>query len=256
MKPYFEDKWVTIYHGDCREILPQLSDRCVNMILCDLPYGITARNKWDIIIPFDELWKSYNRIIKKSGIVALTAVEPFATLLSMSNIKQLKYDLVWVKNKKTGFLNANKMPLRQHERVLIFYKELPTYNPQKTTGYKPVHSFTKHTSDGDNYGKTKIGISGGGQTDRFPTSIISIPVHNNDAIDKFHPTQKPVALFEYLIKTYTNEYEVVLDNCLGVGTTAVACRKANRYCVGIEIEEKYCEIAANRCRQEVMELKL
>ena len=157
-----------------------------------------------------------------------------------------RYDLIWEKNKTTGFLNAKKMPLRKHESILVFYKKNPVYNPQKTTGHKPVNTFTKHTSDGTNYGKTKLGIKGGGQTDRHPTSIVRIPVVNNDSHDKVHPTQKPIALFEYLINTYTNENMVILDNCIGSGTTAVACQKLNRIFIGIEIDSAYFELANRR----------
>src|SRR5690606_33568674 len=187
---------------------------------------------WDQIIPFDKLWEQYNRIIKDNGAIVLTAVKPFSAMLIMSNPKMYRYDIIWRKNKSTGFLNAKKMPLRQHEEILVFYKKTPTYNPQKTTGHKPANSYTKHTSDGTNYGKTKTGISGGGQTDRYPTSVLDIKVMNNDDPNKFHPTQKPVELFEWLIKTYTNEGDIVLDNCMGSGTTAVACLNTNRNYIG------------------------
>jgi site-specific DNA-methyltransferase (adenine-specific) len=157
-----------------------------------------------------------------------------------------RFDLIWEKNKKTGFLNANKMPLRSHEHILVFYQQLPVYNPQKTTGHKPAHAFTKHTSDGSNYGKTRIGISGGGQTDRHPCSILNIPVVNNDSAEKNHPTQKPVQLFEYLIRTYTNEGQVVLDNCIGGGTTAIACLSLKRQFIGIELNKDHYEKACSR----------
>lgn len=235
-----------IIFGDCLEIMPTIPKASIDMILCDLPYGITARNKWDKIIPFEPLWKEYKRIIKDKGAIILTATQPFASQLICSNTDMFRYDLIWSKNKSTGFLNAKKMPLRKHEYILVFYKKLPTYNPQKTTGHKPVNSFTKHTSDGTNYGNTKKGIKGGGQTDRYPTSIIEIPVVNNDSKEKIHPTQKPVELFEYLIKTYTNKSMVVLDNCIGSGTTAVACKNLNRKFIGIESNEKYYKKALQR----------
>lgn len=234
-----------IIFGDCLEILPFISDQSIDMILCDLPYGRT-QNKWDIIIPFDKLWNSYKRIIKNNGVIALTATQPFASQLIMSNLEMFRYDLIWEKNKSTGFLNSKKMPLRNHECILIFYKNLPIYNPQKTTGHKPVNSFTKRTSDGNNYGKTKSGLKGGGQTDRYPKSIWSFPVVNNDSKDKFHSTQKPVKLFEALIKTYTNENMIVLDNCIGSGTTAVACKNCNRNFIGIEADLEIFEIAQKR----------
>jgi site-specific DNA-methyltransferase (adenine-specific) len=157
-----------------------------------------------------------------------------------------RYDLIWRKNKSTGFLNANRMPLRQHESILVFYRRLPVYNPQKTVGHAPVHSFTKHTGDGTNYGRTKRGIQGGGQTDRHPTSVIDIPVVNNDSECKIHPNQKPVELFEYLIRTFTNEGAIVLDNCIGSGTTAVACLKAGRHFLGIEQDAEFHRLANKR----------
>ncbi len=236
-----------IYLGDCLELLPKISDKSINMILCDLPYNKT-RNSWDNIIDLNLLWKEYERIIKNNGAIVLTAIQPFTSTLVNSNLKLFKYELIWEKNKSTGFLNAKKMPLRNHESILIFYKKLPVYNPQKTSGHKPANSYTTHTSSGSNYGKTKIGITGGGQTDRYPKSILKFKVVNNDNSggDKLHPTQKPVPLFEYLIKTYTNEGDVILDNCIGSGTTAVACLNLNRKFIGIEKEEKYVDISCER----------
>lgn len=228
----------TIHHMDGIAGMKELPDKSVDMILCDLPYGVT-QNKWDVIIPFDELWAEYTRVIKDRGAIVLTATKPFSALLLASNPKLYRYDIIWRKNKSTGFLNANRMPLRQHEEILVFYKKLPTYNPQKTLGHKKVNSFTKHTSDGSNYGQTQAGIAGGGQTDRYPTSVVDIPVMNNDDPRKFHPTQKPVALFEWLIKTYTNEGEIVLDNCIGSGTTGVACLKNKRHFIGFETVGDY-----------------
>lgn len=237
-----------IYNEDCLEGMKNISDKSIDMILADLPYGVTAQNKWDVIIPFEPLWKQYDRIIKDNGAIVLTATKPFSSLLITSNPKMFRYDLIWRKNKSTGFLNANRMPLRAHEEILIFYKKLPTYNPQKTTGHKPVNSFTKHTSDGDNYGKTKTRISGGGQTDRHPTSVLDINVINNDAPDKFHPTQKPVELFEWLIKSYTSEGDLVLDNVMGAGTTAIACLNTNRNYIGFELNKEYYDLANERVK--------
>ena len=239
----FENK---IICEDCFQAMAKIPDHSVDMILCDLPYGVTTQNKWDVILPFDQLWSNYKRIAKVNAAIVLTATQPFASQLIVSNPKMFRYDLIWEKNKVRGFLNANKMPLRSHESILVFYSKLPAYNPQKTTGHKPVNSYTKHSTDGSNYGKTKTGISGGGQTDRFPTSVIKIPVVNNDSKEKFHPTQKPVVLFEYLIKTYTNSGDIVLDNCIGSGTTAVACVNTGRRFIGIDADEKYCEIAKSR----------
>lgn len=230
-----------IYCEDCigENGMKLLDNESVDLILCDLPYGVTARNQWDSIIPFEPLWQEYNRVIKKNGAIALTATFEFASNLLQSATVPFRYDIVWKKNKSTGFLNAKKMPLRQHELILIFYKRLPTYNPQKTTGHKPVNSFTKHTSDGSNYGETKSGVSGGGQTDRYPTSVLEIPVMNNDDPDKWHPTQKSVELFEWLIKTYTNEGDLVLDNAAGACTTAKAAIQKNRNFICFENNEEY-----------------
>src|SRR5581483_7773701 len=166
----------TITHGDCLEVMKNIPDKSIDLILCDPPYGIT-NNPNDVIIPCDKLWEQYKRIIKDNAAILLMAVQPFATQLIYSNLDMFRYDLIWEKNKVTGFLNANKMPLRQHELILVFYKKPPVYNPQKSKGHKPVNSFTKH-NDGTVYGKTKSGFKGGGQTDRFPTSVIKIPVMN------------------------------------------------------------------------------
>ena len=158
--------------GDCLDILPSIPDKSVDLILCDLPYGTTARNEWDNIIPMDKLWKEYNRIITDNGVIALWSQVPFSAYLIMSNPNMFRYEWIIEKTKGTGFLNAKKMPLKAHENVLIFYKKLPTYNPQKTTGHAHVHSYTKHNDDGSNYGVTKAGISGGGNTDRYPRDIL------------------------------------------------------------------------------------
>ncbi|PHE13388.1 cytosine methyltransferase [Bacillus toyonensis] len=232
-----------IHNMDCLEGMKLLQDKSVDMILCDLPYGVT-KNEWDVIIPFNEMWEQYERIIKDNGAIVLTATQPFATKLIASNCKLFRYDLIWRKNISTGHLNAKKMPLRNHEYILVFYKKLPTYNPQKTVGHVPVHRYTNKTA-GNNYGKTKE-ISGGGQTDRYPNSIIDISAVNNGSKERIHPTQKPVELFEWLIKSYTNENEIILDNCIGSGTTAVAAIKTNRNFIGFEISEEYCAAANER----------
>ncbi|WP_260981332.1 DNA-methyltransferase [Bacillus pumilus] len=222
-----------LYNEDCLSIeenkgMNRIRDKSIDLIVCDLPYGVTNQNKWDQVLPLDKLWKQYKRVIKDNGAIVLTAIKPFSSMLIASNPKMYRYDIIWEKNKSTGFLNAKKMPLRAHEEILVFYKKLPTYNPQKTTGHKPANTYTKHTSDGTNYGETKSGVSGGGQTDRYPTSVWRIPVMNNDDPRKFHPTQKPVELYEKIIKTYSNEGDTVLDNCSGAGTAAIACINTNR----------------------------
>ena len=213
--------------------MPMIKEKSIDMVLCDLPYE-TTNQTWDKMIPFEPLWNEYTRIIKDNGAIVLTCVEPFRSKLIMSNLKMFRYDLIWEKNKSTGFLNAKKQPLRKHESIAVFYKKQPVFNPQKTTGHKPVNSYTKHTSDGNNYGKTKKGISGGGQTDRYPTSILKFNVVNNDNPDKIHSAQKPIELLEYLIRTYTNEGDLILDNAMGSGNTCIAARSLKRDYIGIE----------------------
>ena len=235
----------TILHGDCLDVMPTIHDVSVDMVLADLPYGVTE-NQWDKVIPLDRLWQEYRRVSKPNAAIVLTATQPFAAQLITSNPREFRYDLIWRKNKSTGFLNANRMPLRQHESILVFYRRLPVYHPQKTTGHAPVHAFTKHTGDGTNYRTTRRGISGGGQTDRHPTSVIDLPVVNNDSAEKIHPNQKPVELFEYLIRTFTDKGAVVLDNCIGSGTTAIACLKSGRHFIGIEQDAEYCRLANER----------
>ena len=237
-----------ILHGDCLDIMPTIPSASVDMVLADLPYGVT-QNQWDQVIPIDQLWDEYRRVTNPNAAIVLTATQPFAAQLIASNRKMFRYDLIWRKNKSTGFLNANRMPLRQHESILVFYRRLPAYHPQKTTGHAPVNSFTKHTGDGTNYGKTKRGVRGGGQTDRHPTSVIDIPVVNNDSNGKIHPNQKPVELFEYLVRTFTNEGAVVLDNCIGSGTTAIACLNTGRHFIGIEQDAEFRRLANERVTQ-------
>ena len=230
-----------IHQGDCLELMKQIEDKSVNMILCDLPYGVTARNKWDVIISFEKMWEQYKRIIKDNGAIVLTATQPFASMLIMSNADMFRYDLIWEKPMGTGFLNANRMPLRSHESILIFYHSLPIYNPQKTEG-KP-YKLTRR-NDTTNYGVTRNLYQVTDNTDgkRFPKSVLKF---SSDK-EKLHPTQKPVALFEYLIKTFTNEGDLVLDNCIGSGTTALACINTKREFIGMEMSEEYCKMANDR----------
>ena len=244
---------IDLIQGDCLEIMKVISANSVDLILADPPYGRTPC-AWDSIIPLEPMWWHLKRIVKPNGVIAMTASQPFTTTLISSNPKMFKYCWVWVKNKKTGFLNAKKQPLRQTEDVVVFYSNPPTYNPQKTTGHKPVNSYTKHTSDGETMGKTKRGISGGGQTDRYPTNLIRADVVNNDNSggDKMHSTQKPVALMEYLIKTYTNKGDLVMDFAMGSGTTGLACVNLNRNFIGIELDKEYFKMAEARINQDVL----
>lgn len=236
---------IEMYKGDCLDIMKErIQDKSIDMILCDLPYGEKSRNKWDTVIDFTELWQQYKRIIKDNGAIVLFGQGLFTANLMNSNRKMWRYNLIWQKTQPTGFLNAKKMPLRAHEDIVVFYKKRPIYNPQKTTGHNPVHEYVKHTSDGMNYGETKRGISGGGSTERYPTSIFKFK--KDIQTGSFHPTQKPVGLLEYLIKTYTNEGDTVLDNCMGSGSTGVACINTGRNFIGIEKETQYFEIANKR----------
>lgn len=228
----------TIIQGDCLEVMKQIDDHSVDMILCDLPYQITNRNTWDMIIPFVPLWERYKRIAKENAAIVLTAAQPFTSMLVMSNFEMFKYDWVWEKQQGTGFLNAKKQPLRNHESVLIFYAKQPVYNPQFTVG-KP---YTCKSGKGSlNYGE-QVSVVTENTGVRYPKTVQYFEYETK----KQHPTQKPVALFEYLIKTYTNEGDLVLDNCIGSGTTAVAALNTKRHFIGIELSEEYCEIARKR----------
>lgn len=237
-----------IYKGDCLEVMKSIPDKSIDMILCDLPYAQT-KNQWDTIIPFDRLWEQYNRIIKDNGAIVLFANGMFTAELMMSNKKMWRYNLVWDKVLTSGFLNANRMPLRQHEDICVFYKKLPTYNPQKFEG-KPNHSKgkPKENKNNNNYGTFNFVDNSKELGDmKHPTSIITVSKPHPSKM--LHPTQKPVDLLEFLIKTYTNEGELVLDNCMGSGSTGVACLNTNRKFIGIELDDKYFEIAENRLKE-------
>ena len=234
-----------IYNEDCLEGMKRIKDKSIDMILCDLPYG-TTQCKWDTIIPFDKLWEQYCRVIKDNGAIVLTASQPFTSSLIMSNAKMFKYEWIWQKTHPKGHLNAKKMPMRAHENVCVFYKKPPTYNPQMTHGHKRKVANTNYIreSDGDScYGKENR-VTFYDSTDRYPLDVQTFS--NADQSNKLHPTQKPVELFEYLIKTYTNENEVVLDNCIGSGTTAIACMNTNRKYIGFELDKGYFDISQKR----------
>jgi site-specific DNA-methyltransferase (adenine-specific) len=248
---YYYDKSGMLLYGDCLDWMPKIPDKSIDMILCDLPYG-TTQCKWDIIIPFDKLWEQYDRIIKDNGAMVFTASQPFTSLFVMSNFKLFKYELIWDKDRPTGFALANKMPMKVHENILIFYKNPPTYNPIKWKG-RPNHAITKGNKDTNVISKNResqpntkqlsVDLSG----DKFPISIIYEKKMGGSIT--VHPTQKPVPLFEYLIKTYTSENKIVLDNSAGSCTTAVAAKNTNRKWICIEKEEKYCEISKKRIQE-------
>lgn len=242
-----------IYNEDCLEGMKRIPDGSVDMILCDLPYGTTAC-KWDTIIPFEPLWEQYERIIKDNGAIVLTASQPFTSALVMSNPKLFKYEWVWDKKNPSNFAMARKQPLKYHESVLVFAKKQTEYYPIKWQG-KPNHKqgSLNNAQRSEVYGKiqrTKDNLSGM----KYPRSIIEISKHSSQG--GLHPTQKPVPLFEYLIKTYTNDGETVLDNCMGSGTTAIACLKTERNFIGFELNKEYFEISQNRIKERQNEISL
>lgn len=230
--------------GDCLELMKDIKDKSINMILCDLPYG-TTNCKWDSIIDLNKLWVQYERIIKDEGVIVLTAQTPFDKVLGCSNLKLLKYEWIWEKTNATGHLNSKKMPMKAHENILVFYKNKSTYNPQKTLGHIRKTSKTGKKYDSECYGN-ESNKPHYDSTERYPRSIQIFPKDIQKS--KLHPTQKPVALFEYLIKTYTNKNDLVLDNAAGSGTTGIACLNTYRNCIMIEKEKKYVEVILQRIR--------
>ena len=239
---------IKLKQGNCLELMPQIPSGSVDMILCDLPYGTTAC-KWDTIIPFEPLWAEYKRIIKKNGAIVLFGSQPFTSALGVSNINMLKYSWYWRKTRATGHLNAKKMPMKDIEDCLVFYAEPPTYNPQ---GLQVLNKKQKNSASDMARGVTSDAtsvVTGGITKEEYLQEFTNYPrqvLDFNSEGSTDHPTQKPVALCEYLIKTYTNEGEWVLDNCMGSGTTGVACVNTNRNFIGIEQEEKYFIIAKQR----------
>lgn len=226
-----------VYQIDCLEGMKLIPDKSIDMILCDLPYGVTARNKWDEIIPFEPLWEQYKRIIKDNGAIVLTSTQPFTSKLVASQYKLFKYEWIWKKNNATGHLNAKRMPMKEHESAVVFYKKQPTYNPQ---GIIPYNKITRRGGNGTNYNESKT--ENLQEYTNYPRTILEFPYDK----EKYHPTQKPVGLFEYFVKTYTNEGDIVLDNCMGSGTTAVACEINNRKWIGFETDRKYIEVINKR----------
>ena len=224
----------TLYFGDCLEVMQELPDQSIDMIFTDLPYQ-TTRNHWDVMIDLNELWKQYKRLVKPHGCIALWAQAPFSHILAASNPSMYRYEWVIEKTKATGHLNAKRMPMKSHETIQIFYKKLPTYHPQMTSGHPPVHSYIKHTDDGSCYGRTRTGISGGGSTLRYPRDVLHFAWDTQKS--SLHPTQKPVAACEYMIRTYTDEGDTVPDSCMGSGTTGKACQSTGRNFIGIEKDE-------------------
>ena len=235
--------------GDCLEIMKEIPSKSIDAIICDLPYG-TTQNKWDSIIPFDLLWLQYERVIKDNGAIVLTAQQPFTSALIMSNPKIYKYNWVYQKNKSTGFLNAKRQPLNDYEDICVFYKKQCTYNPQMTVAEKIYKRGEVKRKKSDCYGDEKdfkqveTGL-------RYPKRIQYF--NNNKTQEQKHSTQKPLELLEYLVKTYSNESDTILDNTMGSGTTMVACKKLGRNGIGIEMDENYFKIAQERVNSFVQE---
>jgi len=233
-----------VYNEDCLETFERIDDKSIDMILCDLPYGTTAC-KWDTIIPFEPLWREYKRIIKEHGAIVLTASQPFTSALVMSNIKMFKYCWVWIKNRHSSPLLAKKQPLRNYEDVCVFYKKQCVYNPQGLIAVNRVMKNSK-SSGGEivngRRGSTSLINNFTQENTNYPTQILKFANESNPV----HGTQKPVALFEYLIKTYTNEGDMVLDNCMGSGTTAIACINTRRNYIGCELNKDYYNIIQKR----------
>lgn len=258
---------IELYNGDCLEVMKQIPDGSIDMVLCDLPYGTTAC-KWDKVIPLDLLWEQYERIIKQNGAIVLFSTQPFTTDLICSNRKLFRYEIIWEKTQKTGFYNANRMPLKGHENILVFYKKLPTYHPikRKITQKEAMER-------GVNVGRTRHKkadrcvlyghVNAQDYTDdgtRYPHDVIHFSNWNGALFGNLtkvtkHPTQKPVSILEYLLKTYTNEGETVLDNTMGSGSTGVACVNTNRKFIGIELQKDFFDVAKQRIKDAQNEPK-
>jgi DNA modification methylase len=242
-----------LYNGDCLEVMQDIPDNSIDFILTDLPYGTTAC-KWDNIIPYEPMWEQIKRIRKDNTAIGLFGTEPFSSHLRLSNLKEYKYDWIWIKSKGVGYLNSKKMPLKQYENISIFYKKLPTYNPQ---GLIEINKIKKNTYTKKNKTEKSITVQNGGRLNQkefiskyknYPNSILQF---NNPRKAK-HSTQKPTDLLEYLIKTYTLENETVLDFTMGSGSTGVACVNTNRNFIGIELDKEYFNFAKERINNEII----
>jgi site-specific DNA-methyltransferase (adenine-specific) len=255
-----------ILHGDCLELMKDITHGSIDMILCDLPYG-TTQNKWDSVIPLDKLWRQYERIIKDKGAIVLFAQTPFDKILGCSNLKLLKYEIIWIKNRGSGHLNAKKMPMKYHENILVFYKKSPTYNPIFTDyseSTKKIHKSGKVKTFDKKWANNNSNYNNFDKLERvydfnrgkYPMSYLNFNVLSQTDKKRKHPTQKPTELFEYLIKTYTNEGDLVLDNCAGSGTTAIACLNTNRQFIVMEKEQEYFDIINKRVSEHMSQQKL
>lgn len=240
---YPDDFHNKVVHGDCLEVMQNMPNQCVDMVLCDLPYGMTAP-KWDERINMEKLWKEYRRVLKKNGSVLLFACQPFTTKLISSNETDFRYCWYWLKNQGTNFFHAKRMPIRKIEEICVFGKG--KYNPQITDGHMPTNS-AKGCSNGKAYHGTNKRDYEGGKTTRFPVNVLEFKCVDN--YSRVHSSEKPVDLCEYLIKTYTDEGDLVLDNCAGSGSTGVACINTKRKFVGIELDQDFCLLANKRMEE-------
>jgi len=240
------DESIKLMKGDCLELMGDIPDASVDLLLVDLPYG-TTQCKWDQIIPLEQLWPIYNRIVKKNGAMIFTSTQPFTSVLINSNIKNFKYTWVWEKSKATGYLNAKRMPMRAHEDVCVFYRKPPVYNPQKWQG--AAYNKGKAHRPTEVYGEQVAVLVKNDTGLRYPRTVQYFKTAESETGQKVvHPTQKPIRLMEYFIKTYSNEGDVVLDNTMGSGTTGVAAVNLNRKFIGIEMDNNYFDLAEERIR--------
>lgn len=232
-------------HGDCLDLMTSLGNGSVDLVVADLPYG-TTNAAWDSEIDLAALWAQYRRVVKDDGAILLFAQSPFDKKLAVSNLQMFRYEWIWEKTEATGHLNAKRMPMKAHENVLVFYRKLPTYNPQKTTGHvrKTALRVDRAEKQSVLYGSQE-GITHYDSTERYPRSVLKFST--NKQRENYHPTQKPVELLEYLIATYSNPGDLILDNCMGSGSTGVAALNLGRRFIGMEITEQYFRVANSRC---------
>ncbi len=244
-----------LFNEDCNRFYDKIPTASVDLLLTDPPYG-TTRNGWDTKEFRDQLgktWRHWTRIVKPNGAILVMSASPFDKILAMSNLDMYRYEWIWNKNKATGHLNAKRMPMKAHENILVFYQKPPTYYPQKTRGHAPSHAVNPAKIEKPeklrNYGHHDCKGNGGGVTERQPRTIVNIPVHNNDSKDKLHPTQKPVKLMEFFVRTYTDEGQVVFDPFMGSGSTGIGALKCGRKFIGIEMDSEYFEFAKARLKR-------
>ena len=236
-----------IYNEDCMQGMKRIADGSIDCIICDPPYGHSTDCAWDVRLPMDEMWAEFNRVTKLNGAIVLFSQLPFAVDLINANRKMFRYEYVWHKSTAVGFLNANKMPLRSHENILVFYRRLPTYNPQFRTG-KAYNRVQKEFSGGNVYKRRKVSQTFNDGNHYYPRDVLEVKSVNSSSKTepRYHPTQKPLALMEFLVRTYTNEYDIILDATMGSGTTGVAAVRNWRRFIGFEKEEKYFDISRKR----------